>query len=107
MRQLRLRPASSLDLWESVSPEHAEVVRVVSGIARDGLGWPNDYFIPSDPFGIIVWDRHGDLETSEILTLIEDTLQLTPIPDVEWEAMFHWTYSRVIATLKSHKARKV
>ena len=90
------RSGESAGSWEAFSRREVNVARSVSSIAKKSLGWPNDNFIPEDPFQIVVWDRYGDLATVEALAGVEATLGLRKRTTEEWDALLGKSYGEVI-----------
>lgn len=59
-RQLLARPDPS-DLWGR-DPRRRELSLAVRTLIKEEFGWPNDHFIPDDPFGIACWAHRDSLD---------------------------------------------
>jgi hypothetical protein len=101
--QMRERTTACLNDWEVFQREEKELARRISAIVRDGLGWPNDLFIPSDPFEIVVWDHYGDLGTTEVVNEIERQFSLR-FTDSEWKELRQITFGEVVGFLVGRSA---
>jgi hypothetical protein len=98
-RQLSLRGSECREAWNSFSQREKGIASTISELAKTNLGWPNDYFIPEDPFVILVWDRNGDLATTEALAEIEARLGLRRRTSSEWESLFEKNFGEVVVIL--------
>ena len=52
--QMKLRDASTLDLWGN-DPAKMEIVNFCSEAIQNQYGWPNRYFIPEDPLYVLMY----------------------------------------------------
>jgi hypothetical protein len=98
-RQLNLRGSECREAWNRFSQSEKAIATTISGVVKRNLGWPNDYFIPGDPFVILVWDRNGDLATTEALAQIETRLRLRRRTPSEWESLFGKDFGEVVGIL--------
>ena len=99
LKQLKQRSNSCLEEWQSFSGEERVLAETLSSIIQDVLGWPNRYFVPSDPFGILVWDVHGDLATEETLAQIERQTGVVKKTSDEWETLMQNTLGDVVKAI--------
>jgi energy-coupling factor transport system substrate-specific component len=101
LHQLSLRNEDCLAAWSGFSPREIEFSRTISKIVQKHLGWPNDYFIPSDPFEIVIWDRHGDLAVVEVIANIEEIAG-----SQEWSILQKKPYGEVVSMLAAEHKEK-
>ena len=88
-----------LKLWEDFSEVEVRFARVISQVASSCLGWPNGLFIPADPFEIIVWDRYGDLATTEVLAQAGSAAGLEKLGVQEWEMFLTRRFGELVRAL--------
>lgn len=104
--QLAKRTAACLELWKSYSSHEQEVANGLAVYIRDALGWPNKFFIPDDPFEIMIWDYHGDLATPEVLLGIERCLGLKKKETLEWEILSKKKFGEIVCVLSKEGAAR-
>src|SRR6266404_815554 len=97
--QLRHRSAASIELWNRFSKSEVELARIISKVVKEALRWPNDYFIPDDPFEIVIWDKHGDMATTETIAAIERKIGVEQKASAEWENLTKKNYGSVVRFL--------
>ena len=69
-RALEARPFLNTSIWGD--ERHQEIAQFVCSAIKDQIGWPNDRFIPADPFRVVMWSFYDGLEMVEIIMDIED-----------------------------------
>jgi hypothetical protein len=94
--QMRQRSADLSESWNRFSSAELGVEQRISKIALEELGWPNDHFLPSDPFEIIMWDGTGDLATASAIDRMERELGLRRRSDGEWQELASLTFGDVV-----------
>jgi hypothetical protein len=100
VHQLAMRTASQQE-WETVDPECSHLAAFVARTIKEEFGWPNDHFIPDDPFDLMLF---GDEGTGvEVLNAIEDYLELPRglISDEQLEQYCRLTFGEVVTQLLS------
>jgi len=81
-RQLLARPDTT-SFWGAPSPRQQAGQRL-RPIFADEFGWPNDHFLPEDPFGIVFWAHQDGLDDVSAIQKIEKTFNVSlPIPALE------------------------
>ena len=73
--EMKLRTVESQALWKS--KEVREFAARVSEVIREGLWWPNAYFVPEDRCDVIFYG-HGDALNGPLV--IQDILKECEIP---------------------------
>lgn len=74
-KQLISRPKASPSIWGN-NPRRVELGQYISEIAKLQMGWPNDHFMPEDPFEIVFWSHKDALDIDEAILNIEDRLDI-------------------------------
>jgi hypothetical protein len=74
LRQLKARPADCMRAWDAFPPDKAALAVRIAAILKDALDWPHARFIPDDPFGILLWDRFGDMADVTAVMAIEEAM---------------------------------
>ena len=96
--QLQQRDETCLLAWGDAC-DRIRLARQVSGIIHKWLYWPNDFFIPEDPFEILVWDHTAYYSDGFVLSGIvkefEEFIGET-YTDTFWEAALSLRYGEVI-----------
>ena len=100
--QLTGRNEKVLELWDTYPPEKKALAFKIATILKENLDWPNNYFIPTDPFGMILHDKYGDLPVEESVIEIENLIG-KKIDDSIWQSFEKTNYSEVIDYLYSVK----
>ena len=107
-RQLRARPDTTNN-WGAPSPRQ-EVSRRLRPILADEFGWPNDHFLPDDPFGIVFWAHRDGLDDVLAIQQIEKLFAVSiPIAALE-ELSRHGTLGEfvdLLLTLRDCHAHKL
>ena len=81
-RQLRARPDTT-HYWGTQSPQQ-EVGQRLRPVLADEFGWPNDHFLPDDPFGIVCWAHLDGLDDVFAIQHIEELFDVAlPVPALE------------------------
>jgi acyl carrier protein len=91
-------------LWGD-DPRRIQIGALVCKCIQENYFWPNDHFLPEDPFDIaclLPWD---DLDIVELVMSFEEVLDLT-IDDAEVESWFGATLSTVVARLQALEKRR-
>ena len=106
-RQLRRRDPSCLALWGK-DLVRTQLARTISDIARRGLGWPNDYFIPQDAFEVVIWDNFGDaFAFAELLMELEDALGIDlGEDDEEFGRLLTMSFGEVVDLLRTRIGKR-
>lgn len=81
INQLVSRPRSARRAWEGEA-RYRTIAQTVCEIAQTEMGWPNDAFIPADPFAVVFWSYDDGLDMEVAIMAIEDQLDLK-IPDAD------------------------
>lgn len=100
-KQLVEREASYEGQWNAFTIEEKALARTIAQIAMAEMGWPNDRFIPDDPFEIVIWDAGDGLATGSALSKIERVLRLAQKPESEWKDLATNTLGNVVKRLLS------
>ena len=96
-QQLRERPDTS-EHW-GADPRRQEIAAAVRSLIAEELGWPNDHFIPEDPFGIAFWGHQQGCEDVQTIMRIEEHFSFR-FPDSEWERFWrHGTLGEFVERL--------
>jgi acyl carrier protein len=102
-QQLRERPDTS-EQWGS-DPRRQEISATVRSLIAEELGWPNDHFIPDDPFGIAFWGHQDGLDDVSAAMRIEKQFGFR-LPDSEWERFWcHGTLGEFVDRLIAHERK--
>jgi hypothetical protein len=95
-KQQAKRTRDCLDAW----PQDKAIVQVrdkLSSIIAECLGWPNPYFLPTDPCEILMWDTTPDLRIEEATILIEREF---PLREEElWDRIAAITFGEFVQRL--------
>ena len=94
--QLARRAPNASDLWSRFSPDELAIKQRIVEIAVKELEWPRGYFLPSDPFEIVIWDPTGDLATEAALDRMENELGLRRRSGDEWRQLASQTFGDVV-----------
>jgi len=78
---------------------------VVCKKIQETYEWPNDHFLPEDPFDILMLMPWDDLEIVELVMALEEDLEID-IPNPEVEAWFGATLSTVVDRLMALEQRR-
>lgn len=81
-QQLLGRPDTS-ELWPT-DPLRQKLSSALRRLIKEEFGWPNDHFIPADPFGIALWAHQDGLDDVSAVRRIEQEFGYQ-MPDSEWE----------------------
>lgn len=104
--QLRRRDPSCLSLWGE-DLVRTQLARTISDVARRGLGWPNDYFIPDDAFEVVLWDCCGDLGDAAALMAIYERLGVDLCEDErEWALLSGMSFGEVVGLVQERAAAR-
>jgi len=79
--QLSTRPPIDPLTWGD-NPYRQHIARVLCQHIQKCYGWPNDRFLPQDPFDIVCLIPWDDLELEEMVIGLEEILRLR-VPDAE------------------------
>jgi hypothetical protein len=100
--QLLGRDDSCRDLWPHDAESRSQIINCTREIAV-AMRWPNDFFIPADPFAILCWDKSAcavdDLRVSSVLSKIEQNFAVPAQSTKWWEACWSRTFGEVIKGL--------
>ncbi len=99
--QLQSRAKPEPLVWGE-NAERVSLAQYVCAVAKKEMGWPNDYFIPNDPAGIVFWAHDDGLDVEAAVTDIEKHLGIKLNND-EVEAWFSQTLGEVVAFLWRHQ----
>jgi hypothetical protein len=81
-RQLRER-SDTTSFWGDPGARQ-DTAKHLRRILADEFGWPNDYFLPDDPFGIVFWAHCDGLDDVSAIQRIEKVYAISlPIPELE------------------------
>ncbi len=89
------------ELWGNDS-KRLEVAQVLSGIIN-GVGWTSDYFIPDDPFDLLLWGGGYDLQDVEVIMDIERHFVIN-IPENHNEMIGQFTLGQLVDYLIANAA---
>ena len=84
-RQLRERPETSGE-WPP-NPRQQEICSALRRLIKEEFGWPNDHFIPTDPFGIAFWAHQDGLDDVSAVQRMEQEFGLR-VPATKWEHLW-------------------
>lgn len=104
--QLKHRSEVSRDSWKPFCPKEQTIARVIARIAKEEIGWPNTYFIPDDPFEILLWDAGEDLLTTSAVERIESDIGLEGMDDDQWKELASQTFGEVVRELLARNVRR-
>jgi hypothetical protein len=104
--QLKHRSEVSRDSWKPFCTKEQTIARVIARIAKEEIGWPNTYFIPDDPFEILLWDAGEDLLTTSALERIESDIGLEGMDDDQWKELASQTFGEVVCELSARNVRR-
>jgi len=105
--QLTRRSVECLAHWDNFSEKERELAKKISKIVCKCFAWPNEYFLPDDPFEIMIWERSGDfMATTEAIATIENELGLKQKTSAEWESLMKQNYGKVIQIISSSLENK-
>ena len=103
-RQLLTRSRPDLRIWGE-DPMRIRMGIVVCKKIQETYEWPNDHFLPEDPFDILMLMPWDDLEIAELVMGLEEDLEID-IPNPEVEAWFGATLSTVVDRLMALEQRR-
>lgn len=95
--QLKARPEPDDALWGGNAAK-INLARSVCKIAAEEMGWPNDYFIPDDPAGVVFWAHEDGLDVESAVLEIEQCMEIK-LEVAEVEAWFYQTLGEVVEFL--------
>jgi hypothetical protein len=73
--QLISRPKPSHAVW-GTDQNRVKMAQDVCAIVKDIYGWPNDYFIPQDPFDVVFQMTFGEFELAECIVRFQEELSV-------------------------------
>lgn len=73
--QLAKRPKPAPEIWGD-GPLRRRIGPFLSRILKENYDWPNDHFIPEDPFSIALLMPWDDLDVIEVSLQLEDALNI-------------------------------
>ncbi len=101
LNQLRVREPIPSEVWGD-DPNRAEFGREMAALIAARIDWPNDHFIPEDPFEWVTYVIGGeDLEHTEIIMALEENLGITIDDEYEWGSFLQWTFGEVVDYLRT------
>lgn len=101
-RQLRERGENYVALWSS-HPNRDLALRVSDVICRT-QGWPNNRFVPDDPFDLLLpFRRYDGMDAVDTVIAIEKALELPQLPDTFWDECASRSFGEVV----QHLARQL
>ena len=71
--QVRQRPPTDPKAWGD-DPKRQQFAAFLADVIRDAGGWPNDHFIPSDPFSILCWEHNTGMEYILVQLAVEEKI---------------------------------
>ena len=95
--QLKNRSEPEGRLWGASAAKEA-LAHFVCKVAAKAMGWPNPYFIPEDPAGVVFWAHQDGLDVESAVMEIEEHLGIE-LEDEEIEAWFNQTLGEVVEFL--------
>ena len=95
-KQLLARPKPLPGVWGD-DPKRLQTARYLCGVLKEEYDWPNNHFIPDDPFDIIFQIPWDDLQIVEVVMRFEEDLKIK-IEDKEAEK-FTGTLGDIVAFL--------
>ncbi|RYG75021.1 hypothetical protein EON80_02020 [bacterium] len=102
MGQLAARPKPDPTIWGD-DPVRVEMALYLCNVVQQAYGWPNDHFLPEDPFEIVFLEPWDDLEIIECAMQVEEDLGLD-LPDEtvkEWGGTLGNVVDSLVAIQKS------
>lgn len=98
--QLRER-SDTAGQWGS-DPKRREVSTSFRRLIAEEFGWPNDHFVPGDPFGIACWGHRDGMDNVSAVMRIEKEFCFQQ-PDFEWERLWlHGTLGEFVDQLMAN-----
>jgi acyl carrier protein len=98
--QLKQREASCLAFW-SKNKQRREVFEAISKIIQRDFGYPNNYFIPEDPFEILFWDDFDGMAVVEASMNLEDKFGIS-LSEQDFVKMHNMTLGEVVDFIVSN-----
>ena len=95
--QLKARPQPDTAIWGNNAAK-VVLAHSVCKVVAEEMGWPNSYFIPDDPAGVVFWAHEDGLDVESAVLEIEQCLEIR-LEDAEVEAWFSQTLGEVIESL--------
>jgi acyl carrier protein len=94
--QLKQREASCLAFW-SENKQRREAFEAISKIIQRDFGYPNNYFIPEDPFEILFWfwDDFDGMAAVEASMNLEDKFGIS-LSEQDFVKMLNMTLGEVV-----------
>jgi len=94
--QLERRSDWTPSFWDAFDRDHRRIERTISPLLQLRMAWPNDRFLPDDPFEILTWHCTDSEEQIDVLDEIERVLGLAHTGWREREALLASSYGDVI-----------
>ena len=95
--QLKSRSEPESGLW-GANAAKITLARYVCKVAAEAMDWPNDYFIPDDPAGVVFWAHDDGLDVEIAVMEIEEHLGIK-LENAEVEVWFNQTLGEVVEFL--------
>ncbi len=92
--QLKTRQPPPPEVWGD-DPARVNVAHYLCSAAQKRYQWPNDHFIPEDPFDVVFQIPFDDLEIVEMVLRFEEELKIT-ISDEEAQQWADKTLGEVV-----------
>ena len=96
-RQLESRSQPDSGLW-GASETKIALAQFVCKVAAEEMGWPNAYFIPDDPAGVVFWAHDDGLDVESAVIEIERHLGIE-LEDRDVISWFNMTLGEVVELL--------
>lgn len=100
-RELKARPRPEPPTW-GADPERVRIALLLCKKTQETYDWPNDHFIPEDPFEIIALLPWDDLDVVELAMALEEDLTID-IENFEVETWASITLGEVVDQLLKRK----
>lgn len=100
--QLARRPASAFNQWPD--GEHAAVARTIIDCCTEACRWKYPYFVPEDPFRIMIRWEAGEMCELDALHRIGTAFELSLDAGLI-ERLLTMTFDEVVRLIVSHRER--
>lgn len=101
-QQLRLRDEIPDEVWPDA--EERAIARRIAQISMTEIDWPNDHFIPGDPFEIMVALRTGDLCELSAMVRIEEEFGVD-LAQVMFVPGANLTFGEIVKWIKAERQK--
>jgi hypothetical protein len=107
--QLRQRDASYIHAWEREQELDLHIAFKIAAIIKRARDWPNDFFLPDDPFALVNPLSNGvidDLNAVACVSCIETALGLRELPESFWIGAYKRCFADVLRFLEAEMSAR-